>query len=218
MQTVTPLELGGYFHIYDRGVNRGNIFYEKRNYAYFLNLYAKHIAPIAETFAYCLMRNHFHFLVRIRISRKIDAIPKIASILVSETAPTLVTPALASKAFNNLLTAYAKAINKYYGRTGALFQHHFGRIPVTSDRYFAALIRYIHCNPRKHGFVDDFRKWPHTSYHTLAQIDAVTGNAPVVISRGAVLDWFGGAQGFRDLHLDDREEQDLREWMGEDPG
>jgi putative transposase len=209
MQTVTPLEPGGYFHIYDRGVNRGNIFYEERNYTYFLNLYAKHITPSAETFAYCLMRNHFHLLVRIRTRIKTDAVNKPASVLVS--------PALASKAFNNLLTAYAKAMNKSYGRTGALFQHHFGRIPITSGRYFAVLVRYIHRNPRKHGFVDDFREWPYSSYHTLAQTNAISETAAVLISRVTLLDWFGGAQGFRNLHSDDGDEQDLRAWMGDDP-
>src|SRR4030043_1432911 len=120
MQTVLALKPGGYFHIFDRGVNRENIFLEERNYAYFLNLYIRHISPAAETFAYCLLRNHFHILVRI----KTDAAAPTASV---------------SKPFNNFLTAYAKAVNKAYGRTGALFQHHFNRIPVQSIRYFRML-------------------------------------------------------------------------------
>jgi REP element-mobilizing transposase RayT len=66
MQKPEPLEFGEYYHVYNRGINRGRIFFEERNYDYFLQLYAQHVVPIAETYAYCLLPNHFHFLVRIR--------------------------------------------------------------------------------------------------------------------------------------------------------
>jgi putative transposase len=66
MTSPTPLQPGQYYHIYNRGNNRENVFIEKRNYPYFLKLYARHIEPVADTYAYCLLRNHFHFLVRIK--------------------------------------------------------------------------------------------------------------------------------------------------------
>ena len=204
MQTLTPLQPGSYYHIYNRGVNRENIFREERNYAYFLRLYTKHITPVAETFAYCLLRNHFHLLVRIREYLQTDAVSKTASV------STPVSPALASKAFNNFLTAYAKAINKAYERTGALFQHHFGRIPITSDRYYAALVRYIHHNPRKHGFVSNFRDWPYSSYH------ALLSDKPTRLERATVLDWFDGARGMRELHAAEVDEQALRALIDDD--
>ena len=217
MQKVTPLEPGGFYHIYNRGVNRENIFREERNFAYFLTLYARHITPVAETFAYCLLRNHFHLLVRIRTSIKTNAVFETASVSGLETASVPVSSALASKAFNNLLSAYAKAINKSYKRTGALFQHHFGRIPITSDRYFAALVRYIHHNPRKHGFVNDFRDWPYSSYHILTQTDvSQTDTVSETASVLTVLDWFGGAQGIQDLHATGGDERGNSVWMDED--
>jgi len=52
------LKYGSYYHIYNRGNNRENIFIEERNYAYFLRLYAEHIVSVADTYAYCLLRNH----------------------------------------------------------------------------------------------------------------------------------------------------------------
>jgi REP element-mobilizing transposase RayT len=61
-----PLQYGLTYHIYNRGNNRENIFIEERNYRCFLQLYLKYIEPIAWTFAYCLLRNHFHLLVRIK--------------------------------------------------------------------------------------------------------------------------------------------------------
>ena len=58
MQKIENLESGKYYHIYNRGINSENIFKENRNHEYFLMLYAKHIDPIAETFAWCLLKNH----------------------------------------------------------------------------------------------------------------------------------------------------------------
>jgi putative transposase len=191
MPTVQPINPGVFYHIYDRGVNRENIFFEERNYPYFLNLIQLHIAPIADLYAYCLLRNHFHLLLRI----KTDAVLKTASV---------------SKAFNNFLTAYAKAINKGYGRTGALFQHHFGRIPVFSECYFSALIRYIHQNPRKHGLVRDFRDWPFSSYHILSS------NQPTSMARAEVLNWFGGEEAYRNFHLRSERRKKVLELLGND--
>ena len=107
MQTVIPLESGVYYHIYNRGVNRTNIFIEERNYTYFMQLYAKYIAPVAGTFAYCLMKNHFHMLVRIRT----DPLGLEDRVGLS---PGPVDHRSVSQAFNNWLNAYAKAINKSY--------------------------------------------------------------------------------------------------------
>lgn len=66
MTNPVPLEHGQYYHIYNRGNNRENLFVEERNYLYFLKLYGQHIEPVASTFAYCLLPNHFHILVQIK--------------------------------------------------------------------------------------------------------------------------------------------------------
>jgi len=158
MSKPVPLQYGKYYHIYNRGNNRENIFIEKRNYRYFLELYAKYIEPIADTYVYCLLRNHFHFLVRIK---DLTGFPKP----VRSKNP--------SQPFSNFFNAYAKAFNKAYDRTGTLFQRPFGRIKVTSDAHFIWLVIYIHQNPRKHGFVDDFRIWPHSSVWRCGQLCGV---------------------------------------------
>jgi putative transposase len=99
-----------------------------------------------------------------------------------------------SQQFSNCFNAYAKAINKAYGRTGSLFERPFGRIAVTSDAYFAQLVVYIHRNPEKHGLVDDFCDWPYSSYH------ALVSSKPTHLQRDDVLDWFGGLPGPARLH------------------
>ncbi len=194
MSKPIPLQYGKYYHIYNRGNNRENIFFEKRNYRHFLELYAKYIVPIADTCVYCLLRNHFHFLVRIKTVEE------------QETLRVLKP----SQQFGNLFNAYAKAINKAYNRTGSLFQNPFGRIEVASDAYFIWLVIYIHQNPQKHGLVDDFRTWSHSSYQTLLS------TKPTRLERDDVLAWFDGVDNFVVLHQQEVTERKVAFWVPED--
>lgn len=188
MTSPTPLLYDTYYHIYNRGVNRENIFIEERNYDYFMRLYCKHIHPVAQTFAYCLLRNHFHLLVRIKTEDELFhsgvQTPQAGKPFGSE----LRRAGYPSKKFSDFFNAYAKAVNKAYDRTGSLFQHPFGRVPVTSVRQFWNVIAYIHQNPQKHRFVKDFRKWKYSSYDVLISAQAT------FLQRDVVQDWFGGAE------------------------
>jgi REP element-mobilizing transposase RayT len=59
-------ELGCYYHIYNRGNNNENIFIEEKNYSYFLQLLRKYILPVADVYCYCLLKNHFHIVLKIK--------------------------------------------------------------------------------------------------------------------------------------------------------
>jgi putative transposase len=187
MPRPDSLEPEQYYHIYNRGNSGEPLFREARNYRYFLKLYANYIEPIAETYAYCLLGNHFHFLVRIK-----DC----------QSSP--------SRAFANLFSTYTKALNKAYQRTGSLFEKPFRRRRVGSDRYFSALVVYIHRNPERHGFVDDFRRWPYSSYQT------ILSNQATRIQRAAVLAWFDGPAGFQEAHVASMDETRIEPLIIED--
>jgi len=174
MANPIPLQPGRFYHIYNRGNNGENLFIEERNYRYFLQLYIQHVHPVVDTYAYCLLRNHFHLLVRIK------------DLSVLEPKPPY-------QYFSNLFNAYTKSINKAYGRTGALFERPFRRIEVIGKAYFRNVVAYIHRNPQHHGFVDDFREWPYSSY------DVVLSDKSTRLQRDVVLDWFGGPQEFMEL-------------------
>jgi len=60
------VQQGKYYHIFNRSIDNNNLFIEPENYKKFLSLYDKYIYPVADTFAWVLMPNHFHLLVRIR--------------------------------------------------------------------------------------------------------------------------------------------------------
>jgi REP element-mobilizing transposase RayT len=182
----TPLQYDHFYHIFNRGNNRDDIFMEERNYRYFLQLYTEHVLPVADTYAYCLMRNHFHFLVRI-VTPQEQALTGLTTLSGLPRKP--------SQHFSNLFNAYAQAFNRAHDRTGALFQRPFGRILITSDAYFEQLVTYIHRNPQKHGFVDDFREWPFSSYQ------AMLSTKPTHLARDEVLQWFEGVTSYESAHL-----------------
>jgi REP element-mobilizing transposase RayT len=146
-----------------------------------MKLYANYIAPVAETYAYCLLCNHFHFMVRIREEDDCQSLKDWQSS----------TP---SRAFSNLFSTYTKAINKAYQRSGSLFEKPFKRKPVTDDRYFKRLVVYIHQNSKQHGLIDDFRDWPFSSYQ------AMISGKPTQLSRDATLSWFKGSDGLIQYH------------------
>ncbi len=157
MQYKQPLLPGVFYHIYNRGNNGDNIFLEERNYDHFLSLWARHVEPVAETFAYCLLKNHFHILIKIREEEDIKLRMRMNpnSLSLSEYC---------SKQLSNCFNSYAKAINKGYNRTGSLFENRFERKRIENKKYLLNVISYLHQNPQKHGFTNDYRDWPHSSY------------------------------------------------------
>jgi hypothetical protein len=176
---------------------------EQRNYEYFLRLYAKYIDPVADTFAYCLLKNHFHALVRIKavaeILATLDAAQKRRVAIISpgapgETSSTGLPTRYPSKQFSDFFNAYAKAINKAYDRTGSLFQHPFGRVVVAGGTQFFNVMRYIHQNPQKHRFVENFGDWKWSSYSAPSSIK------PARLSPGMILDWFGSREQYWQYH------------------
>ena len=200
-----PLQYGCYYHVYNRGNNRANLFAERRNYPYFLKLYAKHIQPVAETIAYCLLPNHFHFAIRTYTEEEQEAYYRNQIGSFSKNEPISPPPPFKlrqpSRAFNNMFIAYARAFNKATNRTGVLFETPFGRKIVDNERYLIALITYIHRNPQKHGFVADFRDWPWSSY------GAMLSSKPTKVQRDEVLAWYNDRSQFAEAHLREADEQ-----------
>jgi len=71
MEVKIPLEPDKYYHIYNHAVGGDNLFCSNENFNYFLQKYKHYITPIADTFAYCLMPNHFHLAVRIKSKKEL---------------------------------------------------------------------------------------------------------------------------------------------------
>lgn len=175
MSYTEPLDPGVFYHIYNRGNNGENLFVEETNYQYFLDQYTKHIVPRVNTYAYCLLRNHFHLLIRVRENQTSFKIPL-------------------SKSFSNLFNAYARAFNRRYGRHGSLFEKPFKRKSIRHQNQLIQTVYYIHANPVNHGFVDDMDDWPYSSY------SIYFSDKDTTLSREDCLSWFDSQDGFADYH------------------
>ncbi len=193
-----PLEADKFYHIYNRGVNGQNIFFQEENYFYFLQKYAQYVSSFVDTFAYCLLKNHFHLLIRVKSE------DGIRQVLNGKKAEKNISWHV-SNAFSSLFQSYSQAINKRFERTGRLFEEPFHRIAVESEDYFTRLIWYIHHNPQKHGFVKDFRDYDYSSYSSHLQQKATK------LRREEVIDWFGGNKEYVNFHLLQQDEKILKD-------
>jgi putative transposase len=175
------------YHIYTHANGFENLFRTDENYRYFLKRYAHFISPVADTWVYCLMPNHFHFLVSIKTEPEIES-----TFGKFETFQKL--EARISKQFANLFSSYTQAFNKIYNRRGSLFIPNFKREEITDDAYISNVIVYIHRNPVHHGFVKNMADWPWSSYL------AMLSDKPTALKREEVLKWFGNREEFLKFH------------------
>lgn len=141
MKRKIHFQKGSYYHVYNRGCNRGNIFRSKENYKFLLRRVREYLDEFQVTVvAYCLMPNHYHFLLRqnseVPISTFVQAV------------------------FNS----YSKAFNKMFKRSGTLFESPFKSIHVVDKNYLVHLCRYIHRNPLQAKLVDDLEEWEFSNY------------------------------------------------------
>ena len=171
-------EYGSYYHIFNRGNNYENIFKEPRNYDLFLELMIKYLLPVADIFAYCLLGNHFHLLIRIKNKEEIFDTKM-------QEKPYL--------GFSHLFNSYTQKINKTYNRKGSLFQEHPKRQLITDNEYFIQVVAYIHLNPIKHGFSDTLNYY-YSSYN------AIISEKDTLLARDKVLELFGSKEVFKDWH------------------
>jgi REP element-mobilizing transposase RayT len=200
-----PLEPNIFYQIVNRGINGEQLFKQLRNYSYFLSKYVHYIQPIADTYAYVLMGNHFHFLIRTKTE---------AQVRIAINRPDWSIQAIYSHQFSKFFNCYAQSINKQEHRTGALLEESFRRIPIYTESYLLHMVYYIHFNPEKHKFVRNFELYPNSSY----PIFIGNGSSPVPLQIEEVLTWFGGIQGFLKYHESKPDSKDkwLEDYWGYD--
>jgi len=146
-------------HIYNRGNNKQKIFYTKKNYLFFLQKVKTELKPYSDIICYCLMPNHFHFLI---------------------STYNNFDPLQFSNGFKTLLSSYTKAINLQEKRSGSLFQQNSKAKCLTTltnhktNNYGIVCFNYIHQNPVKAGLVDKLEDWEYSSFRDYAGIRSGT--------------------------------------------
>ena len=146
---------GEYYHFYNRGVNRGKIFFEEENYFFFLRKVERYLLPILDVSAYCLMPTHYHLLVCVKEASKVDQ--------TSEVSKTSEVSLIVSRAMMRMSVSYTKSINKRNRRAGPLFQGAFQAKHISQNDYLWTIIDYFHQNPVAAGLVQRPEDWKHSS-------------------------------------------------------
>ena len=197
---TAPLEFDNYYHIYNRGNNRENIFYTQENYQYFLKKYDSYLSDYLDTYCFCLLPNHFHLLVRIKSHDHIAQQAKRDFKIVGKYED-MQTEQWVSERFRLLFVSYSKSINKQIGRTGSLLQKPFKRIKVDQDDYFTSLVWYIHNNPVHHGIHPDIETYPWSSFQRMLT------DTPSKLMKEDVIAWFGSQENYIAFHRSTQDTQ-----------
>ncbi|TAE51649.1 MAG: transposase [Cytophagales bacterium] len=143
------------YHIYNQGNNKQNIFQDDNDYICFLKKIREELLPNCNILAYCLMPNHFHFLVDIT-EKSVEKI-KLGSIEIDKV----------SNAFRKILSSYAGYFNQKYEKTGSLFRQKTKGKCLTLDKshnYSLICLNYIHQNPYKANLILNSEFWKYSSY------------------------------------------------------
>src|SRR5690606_12902097 len=184
------LEPGFFYHIFNRGINGGEVFLNDDNRLFFLQKVKLYILPVAEIYAYCLMTNHFHLIIRVKEGMednfaKVPNFGKVEQGLHAEKS-------IASKQIAKLISSYTQAFNKYHNRHGSVFERPFKRKRITTEDYLRKGIVYIHKNPLDLG--ENMEEYRFSSYRRL-----ISGSESA-LQVFEVLTLFGTVDNFKYLH------------------
>jgi len=139
----------------NRGNNRQAVFLENKDYSHYLNILAKYKEKLGfKIFAYCLMTNHVHLLIKTSDQGTISQIIKAVTI------------------------AHTMRYHYQYHTSGHVWQGRFKSPIVSDDEYLLTLMRYIEQNPVRAGMVDHPEKYPFSSYQ-----DNIKAQNPSLIDR-----------------------------------
>lgn len=227
IKTTTPILGGRYYHIFNRGINRNPIFFTESNYTYFLILMKRYFIGYLDVLVFCLLHNHFHLVVKVKdeleLRKRSHSTEKIGNdsdtYIEKEKRPGLYESEniqtgsvklkneeeigkLVTRQLRRLFISYAMAINRQENRVGSLFDPKFKRLEITTQKYLEYAIFYVHYNPEKHGYTNDFKEYKFCSYK------AILSKGKTNLDREFLLELFGGKDEFINYHSVMHEERD----------
>lgn len=157
------------YHLYNRGNNQQKIFFNRDNYLFFLKKAKKHLYPHCDILAYCLMPNHFHFLISANAESEKTKSHGVKLVNVF------------SENLRIMLSSYTRAINKQEERSGSLFQQN-SKLKPLNDIFYGKISKpnhigydyycfhYIHNNPVSSKLVTKPEEWEFSSYRDYCQL------------------------------------------------
>lgn len=146
---------GEVYHIYNRGNQKQQLFFDDRNYGHFLEKMVEYLVPVTDIMAWTLMPNHFHFLVQAS---------KLSAALIYDRQLPISN---LSEALRLMQCTYTKGFNAQYEKSGNLFHQKFKSKIVDDNKQENArnVLHYIHWNAEMAGLVTRPDDWAYSSYH-----------------------------------------------------
>lgn len=160
-------EQGHVYHVYNQGNNHQPVFITHHDYVEFLNFSKVYIAPYCDILAWCLLPNHFHFMI---IANEKASRPHQQGNLLIDNL---------TNGFRKLISGYSHQFNKRNQRTGSLFRAktkskdltaHINILRAANADYYLNCFYYIHQNPLRHHLVTDLIHWKYSSFAFYADI------------------------------------------------
>ncbi|MDX1936306.1 MAG: hypothetical protein SFU21_04290, partial [Flavihumibacter sp.] len=161
------------------------------------------ISPFVDCWAYCLLKNHCHFIIKIKHVQEIETIVLERPIeertvsqkqfLLDKERNTAIDVML-ERQVNSFLVSYTNYIKNKYNRSGGLFQKPFKRVNIQGDGYLQQAIVYVNANAEKHMIVKDFATYPYSSYA------AIIKNENSLVKQEEVLVFFESKDNFIKVH------------------
>lgn len=195
-------EVGGIYHVYNKVVSGETFFKNERDYNSFLERYLKYFSPYFETFAYCLIPNHFHFLIRVK--------DNVDSFVAKENTNAAKKYLNGEEPLNfflehqlsRMLSGVAIKYNKSNNRVGPLFKQGTKRVGLSTESRIIYQLCYIHHNPIHHKLTSNYEDWKYSSFHDYIN------EKPTHLSKEVLLKLMGGIDVFHSLHNDFKLEND----------
>jgi putative transposase len=200
-ETRADLIPGNFYHVICKSINKNLLFLNDNNRTYFLKKYQLYLSDYTDTYAWCMLNNHVHWLIKVKEEKDITAYlqgledEKLTVTQRRFISGEPVTPdELLERQYNSFFVSYTRSYNIMYTRKGNLFDRSFRRIAIADDRHLTQAIVYIHANTVKHSIMKDFTAYRWSSYQ------AILSERPTNVKRREVLDWFGGKDKFIEIH------------------
>ena len=190
------LEPNKFYHIYNHAVGKDNLFNSSDNFSFFLKKMKLFLENYINVYAYCLMPNHFHFVIQVKERRVIlDEYRKKANFKESNINELDFISMFLSRQFGNLFNSYAQAYNKVNRRMGSLFTNRFKRQVIEDEEYLKTIIVYTHNNPVKAKMVKTAKDWKFSSYNS------ILSSKDNFVKRNEVIELFDDVENFIYCHF-----------------
>ena len=179
----------GFYHIYNRANANDQLFTEEDEYSIFLKKYLYYSNLIFKTYGYCLLTNHFHFLVQVRSEFELNR--HIGLFKDDKSRSNYLAQHL-----GNFFNWYATYFNKKHFRKGSLFIHSFHRKPILDQTYLISAICYIHANPIRAGLSERLDEWKFCSFREFVLKSTYLAKE----NKDLLMEYFDGIDNFIEVH------------------